>query len=139
MKSKIFRILGFILTITSIIGLYGTAFAQNKPNVDDLLYKFEMEESTGQPTTTDYIASLPEADANTMFGKIVYFVLIVANILAFVSFLGSGIFMIMSQGNDELLKKAKTIFTFTLMAMLLCATALAIVTGITRFNFFNPR
>ncbi|MBN1494458.1 hypothetical protein JW911_01825 [Candidatus Peregrinibacteria bacterium] len=121
------------------IGLYGTAFAQNKPNVDELLYKFQMTEPTATPTTTDYIASLPEADPITMFGKIVYFVLIVANILAFISFIGSGVFMVISQGNDELLKKAKTIFTYTLFAMLICAAALAIVTGITRFDFFNPR
>jgi len=139
MKSKIIKITGIIITLISIAGLYGTAFAQNRPNVDDLLYKFEMVESTGQPTTTDYVASLPEGDATTMFGKIVYFILIVANILSFLSFIGSGVFMIISQGNDEQLKKAKSIFTFTLMAMLICAVALAVVTGITRFNFFNMR
>jgi hypothetical protein len=137
MKLKLLKITGLIITLISIMSLFNTAFAQNKPNIDELLYKFEMAEPTGQPTTTDYIASLPEGDANTMFGKIVYFILVVANILAFLSFLGSGVFMIISQGNDEQLKKAKSIFTITLMAMVICATALAIVTGITRFNFFG--
>ncbi len=131
-----FALIGtFVLTsVFTVVSAQGT----NKPNIDDLLYKFDTDTTNGQPTTTDYVASLPQADATTMFGKVVYFILIVANILAFLSFVGSGIFMVVSQGNDELLKKAKSIFTFTLMAMLICAGALAIVTGITRFNFFNP-
>ena len=109
----------------------------NKPDIDKLLYTFETE-GTNDPTTTDYIASLPDADPGLVIGQITYYALVVANILAFISFLASGVFMIISQGNDEQLGKAKSMLNYTILAMVMCATALAIVTGITRLNFFNP-
>ena len=113
--------------------------ATNKPEVDTLLNKFTMSTQTETPTTTDYIASLPEtASTSTFIGKVVYFMLIIANIMAFISFVGSGLFMVMSMGDTEMLKKAKQIFTYTILAMLICATALAVVTGLTKIEFFNP-
>lgn len=109
----------------------------NKPDIDKLLYTFETQGTT-DPTTTDYIASLPDAQPGLVLGQITYYALIVANLLAFLSFLASGVFMIISQGNDEELGKAKSMLNYTVLAMVICATALAIVTGITQLNLFNP-
>ncbi|MCD6109913.1 hypothetical protein J7J83_04110 [bacterium] len=109
----------------------------NAPNIDNLLYKFETE-GTDNPTTTDYIASLPDDDAGFILGQITYYALVVTNILAFISFLVAGIFMIISQGNDENLTKAKSILTYTVLAMAIAAVSLAIVTGVTHLNFFHP-
>lgn len=117
------------------------AFAQddtvNRPNIDDLIYTFETE-GTDEPTTTDYIASLPDEEPGIILGQITYYALVVANLLAFIAFLASGVFMVISQGNDEQLSKAKSMINYTILAMVICAAALAIVTGITRLNFFNP-
>ncbi len=109
----------------------------NAPNIDNLLYKFETE-GTDDPTTTDYIASLPDDDAGFILGQITYYALVVTNILAFISFLVAGIFMIISQGNDENLTKAKSILTYTVLAMAIAAVSLAIITGVTHLNFFHP-
>lgn len=106
-----------------------------RPDIDDLLYKFETPGVT-EPTTTDYIASLPEGDIWHLMGQIAWYLLVVANILAFISFVVAGVYMVISQGNEENISKAKEIFIYTLLAMAIAATALAIVTGITNMQFF---
>jgi len=130
------------LVITMI--LISPVLANNKVDVDKLIYKFDVVDDKGTTmegtkTTTDYIASLPEADDWQSFvANAVRLLLIVANILAFASFVISGIYMISSMGNEEQLSKAKRIFVYTVFAMVICATALALVTGITNIEFFNP-
>lgn len=130
-----------MLLITTFISMSQFAYAQpvdtNKVNVDNLIYTFETTD-TQDPTTTDYVASLPQGDPGAMLGNITYYALVVANILTFIAFMGSGIFMVISQGNDENLGKAKSMLNFTILAMAIAATALAIVTGITQLNFFSP-
>lgn len=132
-----------IMTMMMLLQIAPIAFAQeqdktiNRPNIDDLIYTFETE-GTDEPTTTDYIASLPDEDPGFVLGQITYYALVVANLLAFIAFLASGVFMVISQGNDEQLGKAKSMINYTILAMVICATALAIVTGITQLNFFNP-
>lgn len=142
---KKFKLLkNVIIAVTFTVLLLGNnlTFAESyKPNVNDLIFKYQTQDKTeyGKETTTDYVASLPETDSATGFiGKVAYFLLIIANILAFVSFVGSGVFMIVSMGDAEMLKKAKAIFTYTILALLICAVALALVTGITKINYFNP-
>jgi hypothetical protein len=87
---------------------------------------------------TKYIDSLPGENVTPeqFIAKVVFYILIVANILAFISFVAAGIFMLISQGNEEDIKKAKEIFLYTVMAMIICAIALAVVYGITSFSFF---
>ena len=111
----------------------------NKVSADDLLYKFNSKTTKDQKgNTTDYIASLPETeDIELSIGKLVEYGLIIANILAFISFVIAGLFMIISQGETEMLDKAKSIFTITVVAMIICAISLAVVVGITQFDFFN--
>lgn len=106
-----------------------------KPHIDDLLYKFDTPGEQA-PTTTDYIATLPDTDAWVLMGEITWYLLIVANVLAFLSFVVAGIYMIISQGNEELTGKTKEIFTYTVIAMVIAAAALAIVTGVTNMQFF---
>jgi len=132
-----------ILLIVTLMS--NTAFAQQpptvteyQPDIDDLLYKYTSD-FTSEPTTTDYIASLPEDDTpGQIFGQLIFYLLVLSNILAFISFVIAGVMMVMSQGNDEELSKSKRIFMYTVLALVICATALAFVTGITKFNFFNP-
>lgn len=134
-----------LISLTSIIVimvlLSSTALAQIteiKPDIDDLLYKFTYPGSA-EVVTTDYVASLPEETTpGHILGQIIYFMLVVANILAFISFLVAGIFMIASQGNEDDNTKAKKMLTYTIIALIICATALALVTGVTRLNFFRP-
>ncbi len=142
-KKHLKKAISIVVLITAIIP--NTVFAQPqtipekpKPNIDDLLYKYESG-FTDQPTTTDYIASLPEEqEPGQLLAQVIFYLLIVANILAFISFLIAGVMMIISQGNDEDLSKAKRIFTYTLIALVACATALALVTGVSKIQFFNP-
>jgi len=133
---------GIIIATTSIILLganVACAVETNVPDVNNLIFDYQTQEATTTPVTTDYIASLPDTNSPLNFiGKVSYFLLIIANILCFVSFVASGVFMVMSMGDAEMLKKAKGIFTYTLLAMIICATALAMVTGITNIKFFNP-
>lgn len=117
--------------------VYAQESKTNKPVIDDLLYTFTTT-GTSDATTTDYIASLPSATPGLVIGQITYYILVIANILAFISFLASGIFMIISQGNEDQLGNAKKMLMYTIIAMIVCAAALAIVTGITRLQFFNP-
>ncbi|MBA4336194.1 hypothetical protein C0416_00275 [bacterium] len=130
---------GIFVTITFLL-MFNIVNAQNsttnRPNLDDLIYTFTTEGN--DVTSTDYIASLPSSDPGLVLGQITYYALVVANILAFISFLASGVFMLISQGNDEQLGKAKSILTYTVLAMVICALALALVTGITKLQFFNP-
>jgi len=128
-----------ILLITSLLS--NTVYAQigeKTPEVDDLLYKFTSD-FTAEPTTTDFVASLPEEETpGHILGQIVYYLLIVANVLAFASFIVAGIFMVVSQGNEDDNTKAKKILIYTILALIVCAAALAVVTGVTKLNFFRP-
>jgi hypothetical protein len=137
--NKIIKKIGSGLIVTVILLSNISMAAANSPQVvgpdiDDLLYKFETEGQ--EPTTTDYIASLPESDPESLIGRVVFYMLVVANILAFISFIVAGIYMVVSQGNEENITKAKQIFIYTVLAMAAAATALAIVTGITNIRFF---
>lgn len=137
MINKIFKITVFfiICIITNMSVNSVNAQAIQKPNIDDLLYKFDAP-SIEDPTTTDYIASLPEGDIWVLIGDVTWYLLVIANILAFISFVSAGVYMLISQGNEESISKAKEIFVYTLIAMIIAATALAIVTGITNIQFF---
>lgn len=127
-----------LLTLMMILMSSSIVFAQtNTPDIDTLLYTFTTD-GTEEPVTTDYIASLPDADPGLVLGQITYYALVVTNILAFLAFLASGVFMVISQGNDEELGKAKSMLNYTILAMVIAAAALAIVTGITRLQFFSP-
>lgn len=138
---KLVFLLPLIAMFFCISSQIALAQEESKPDVGKLLYKFEVIDESGKTvyseTTTDYVASLPEADWKVFIGNAVRMILIVANILAFISFIVAGIFMIMSQGNEEDLTKAKRMFVYTILAMIICATALALVAGITGFQFFN--
>ncbi|MFC1600291.1 pilin [Patescibacteria group bacterium] len=125
------------LTPTSS-GVDPTKGPELKPETSDLLYKFSYPGST-EVVTTDYVSSLPEEETpGHILGQIIYFMLVVANILAFISFLVAGVFMLISQGNEDDNTKAKKILTYTILALIICATALAIVSGVTKLNFFSP-
>jgi len=115
-----------------------TTSTTNTYTVDDLIYKFDSTKTSEDGNTTDYISSLPEAtNIELTIGKIVKYGLILANILAFISFVVAGVMMIISEGDSETLDKSKSIFTMTIVAMIVCAVSLAIVVGITQFDFFN--
>ena len=133
-----------LLTIIAIFCIQlQPAFAQvtgRQVETGDLLYKFETVNKDNQPVltgnTTDYISALPEGSSQEIMARIIFLTLVVANILAFFSFVIAGIFMLMSQGHEEDLGKAKRIFQYTVIAMIICATALAFVTALTKFEFF---
>ncbi len=144
MKTKKYLKTGISIVVLISALLINAVFVQaatipeKKPKIEDLLYKYESS-FTANPTTTDYIASLPEdTSPGQLLSQLVFYLLIVCNILAFISFLAAGVMMVISQGNDEEITKAKRIFTYTLIALVVCATALALVTGITKLRFFNP-
>lgn len=147
MKLKKILQKGLILLIAlCIVAGLNIAFAQQEKvpertvDTGDLLYKFTTVDDKGNTivsgNTTDYISSLPEGSSEQVIAKIVYFILIVANILAFISFVVAAVYMLMSQGNDEDLSRAKRMFMYTVFAMLICATALAFVMGLTRLQLF---
>lgn len=128
-----------IILLLTAVASFNTAFAQQAPNIDELLYKFDVEDDpSAPPTTTEFVASLPQGSPGQIIGRVIFLALVVTNILAFASFVVAGVFMLMSQGSPESITSAKNIFTYTIMAMIIAAIALAIVTGVTRFNFFNP-
>lgn len=140
LKKLLQIVLTSIILITAIAP--SIAFAQTiqerKPDINDLLYKFETPGVT-DPTTTDYVASLPEDSyPGHIFSQVIFYILVLANILSFIVFVVSGVLMVASQGNDEGLGKAKNMITYALIAVVVSATALAIVTGITKINFFSP-
>ncbi|MBU1445656.1 hypothetical protein KKD70_00115 [Patescibacteria group bacterium] len=147
MKIKKILQIGILASVILITFVHSyTAFAANDSTstttpvtADDLIYKFSSGTKEGAPgNTTDYIASLPEtADIELSIGKIIKYALILANILAFISFVIAGVLMIISQGETETLDKAKSIFTMTVIAMVICAISLAVVVGVTQFDFFN--
>lgn len=123
---------------TGLTGIDTSKGPEINPKLDDLLYKYSSH-FTDEVTTTDYIASLPEEETQGfILGNIIYFTLVLANVLAFISFVVAGLFMLVSQGNEDETGKAKKMITYTLIALVICATALALVTGVTRLNFFNP-
>ena len=85
------------------------------------------------------MASLPEEETpGDILGQLIYFSLVIANVLALISFIIAGVFMVASQGNEDDNSKAKKILTYTIIALVICATALALVTGVTKLNFFSP-
>jgi len=131
----IFATMMFFAT-SNIVLAQDSVSKTNRPILEQLLYTFETEGD--EATSTDYIASLPSSDPGLVLGQVTYYALVVANILAFISFLASGVLMLISQGNDEQLGKAKSILNYTILAMAICALALAIVTGVTKLQFFNP-
>lgn len=119
------------------------AFAQvtgRKVETGDLLYKFDTVDKNNTTVvtgnTTDYISRLPEGSSEEIMARIIFLVLVIANFLAFFSFVIAGIFMVISQGHEEDLGKAKRMFQYTVIAMVICATALALTSALTKFEFF---
>lgn len=126
------------LIISLLSNTANAQIAEQKVDVDNLIYKFDSGFTT-DITTTDYIASLPEEETpGDILGQLIYYALVLANVLAFISFIAAGLFMIVSQGNEDETGKAKKIITYTIIALVICATALALVTGATKLNFFSP-
>ncbi len=138
-KKTIQIALSSVLLIITLLS--NTAFAQvpeQKVDINDLLYKYTSDFTT-EVTTTDYVASLPEEETpGDILGQLIYFSLVIANVLALISFIIAGVFMVASQGNEDDNSKAKKILTYTIIALIICATALALVTGVTKLNFFSP-
>jgi hypothetical protein len=125
-----------VISFTTLQVNSASAIESRKVNVDELLYKVETPGSSTDTRSSDYIKALPSGSAEIIISKVVFFILIIANILAFVSFLAAGVFMLISQGHEDDLTKAKRMFQYTVIAMIICATALALVTGLTKLRLF---
>jgi len=86
----------------------------------------------------DRPGSVPSGDIVTDFiPQIIRQLFRFAWVAVFIALTASGVMLIMAQGNDERLTKAKSMIYFTLIGFAFVAMAFAIVKGVTDIDFFR--
>jgi hypothetical protein len=88
-------------------------------------------------TKIGYVSSLPQGDWTAIVATVIKMMLQIAGALAVASFTFGGVTMIISQGNDEKLRKGKGIIYWSLLALIIIAISYAIILGVTQLKFFG--
>jgi hypothetical protein len=83
------------------------------------------------------VKQLPNGTWQQIIGSVINMVLAIAGSLAFISFTVGGVMMVTAQGVEDKIRKGKSIFTWSLIALVIIGTSFGIVLGITQLKFFQ--
>lgn len=83
------------------------------------------------------VNQLPKGTWQEIIGSVINLVLAISGSLAFISFTVGGVMMLTAQGVEDKIRKGKSIFTWSLIALVIIGTSFGIVLGITQLKFFQ--
>ena len=144
MKNKYFTksVIVIAATITAI-GLNLTALAADDPTHDpNKLNPASVDEifiRTGSASSSakDVVSSLPKVSMQSMITTLIKNILSFCFVLTLVALVVTGIYYLISEGNDEETGKAKKILLYLVIGMAIIGASYGIVSGITRFKLLE--
>lgn len=115
-------------------------FAQNKASTpgteNELFHPFNY--TSGADNETSKIAlvqKLPSPTWQDLLAGIIKVILGLTGTIAFISFTFNGVIMVVSQGKEEEIAKAKKNILLSIVALAIIAASYGLVLGISRLNF----
>lgn len=144
---KIFTTL--LLTLILTLALGATALAVNEkpkdsetPNIEELMPKLgtgELKDYGVEEGQTEIMAvnALPKSSVENILTTIIKTILTGAMILTTIALIVTGVYYLISQGNEEQVNKAKDIILYLVIGIAIMAGSLGIVTGIVQFKFLE--
>ena len=121
----------FLLITLALLANLTVAFLANA-GISDLIPRG----TSNTASKLGLVTNLPKGDWTTMIAAIIKMALQICGALSVASFTYGGVAMITGQGNEEKIKKGRSIITWSLIALIIIGTSYAIVLGITELKFF---
>ncbi|MFC1615851.1 hypothetical protein ACFL21_01810 [Patescibacteria group bacterium] len=84
------------------------------------------------------VGNLPEVTAEGAVTAVIKTILGWTMLLALVAIVVAGIYYLKSEGEEEEIAKAKRILVYLIVGMLVMAASYGIVSGVAKFDFFEP-
>lgn len=146
MKNKHLTQLVIIFVAAMIaFGLNLTALAADDPNkltpasVDQIfpIVGIEGEETGGENDPTAAVSALPKVSMQSMVTTIIKNILSSSFVITILALVVTGIYYLISEGNDEQTGKAKKILLYLIIGMAIIGASYSIVSGITRFKLLE--
>ena len=131
------QIFTFFLVLAAIFSLTAAdiSFAATPP-----LFEVATQQGTGVSKIT-LVKQLPGAKSaktwQDIMAGVIRIVLAITGSLAFAAFTYGGVMMVTAQGNDDQIRKGKSLLFWAVFALVIIATSYAIVIGITQLKFFQ--
>ncbi len=135
MKKIILLIFGFLILLNTAIFL-PVASAQS---VDDLFHRFTYTggATNDQTSKIGIVQGLPDGSSFAILAGIIRVILGLTGGLALASFTYAGVLMVVGQGNEDQIGKAKKMIFWSILALAIIAASYAIVYGVSKLSFFN--
>lgn len=83
------------------------------------------------------VANLPNLSEAALASNLIKLILQFSMAITMIGLVIAGIYLMISRGNDDQVGKAKSIITYLVVGMLIISAAYAIVSGISKINFFQ--
>lgn len=140
MKKRLLSII-ILSTITMLnLATPSLVFAETKASTpgteNELFHPFNYTSGAdNQNSKIGLVNKLPSADWKDLLAGVVKVILGITGTIAFISFTFNGIMMVVAQGNEETIGKAKKNILLSVLALAIIAASYGIVLGISRLNF----
>ena len=135
MKNKYFTKLVIIFVAASVaFGLNLTALAADDPNK---LSPASVDLIFPRTGVDDAVTKLPKVNMQTMVTTVIKNILSFSFIITLLALVVTGVFYLISEGNDEGTAKAKKMLLYLLIGMAIIGASYGIVSGITRFKLLE--
>lgn len=135
MFKKSLKILLISLILT--INLAGLCLAAK--TIEDSSIQFTKFSQPNANSKVILVNNLPNQPIPLIIANVIKMALGIAGALAFLSFTVGGIMLVIANGADDKVGKAKTIILWSIVALVIMAVSFAVVTGVTQLNFFTPQ
>lgn len=143
MNIKLIKSAAKIMSIIAISSIFlsSTGFADT--TINDLIPRPGTGESPGAEDITSKfkeltnIGNLPDVSFESVASTVIKAVLGWAMLLTIIALVVAAIYYLQSQGQEEDITKAKNILIYLVVGMLIMAAAYGIVSGISKFQFFQ--
>lgn len=130
-KKLLKKIVLLAFALSSFSLLHAFTYAQDIPEIYPTVVTTEGSASE----KIELLTRLPGGDWRVILSRVITTILQITGSLTLISFTVGGVTMITAQGNEEKISKGKAIMLWSVVALVIIATAYAIVLGVTQLQF----